>query len=73
MRCMSVIARYGRLDAAMEKQRAEARANWSGSGQEEIKVVWFDLHNEHGACEFVGYNRLSPKGKFSPLSKTVSR
>ncbi|MEC7266968.1 MAG: alanine--tRNA ligase-related protein, partial [Pseudomonadota bacterium] len=45
----------GGFDTAMEKQRAEARANWSGSGEEVTEAVWFDLRNTHGATEFVGY------------------
>ena len=43
------------FDTAMEKQRADARANWSGSGSEATETIWFDLRNELGATEFVGY------------------
>ncbi len=57
------------FDAAMEKQRAEARANWSGSGQEETEAVWFDLHNEHGASEFVGYQSTFAEGQVLAIVK----
>ena len=50
------------FDAAMEKQRAEARANWSGSGSEATETVWFDLRNTHGATEFVGYTATQAEG-----------
>ena len=50
------------FDAAMEKQRAEARANWSGSGEEATETVWFDLRNTHGATEFVGYTATQAEG-----------
>ncbi len=50
------------FDAAMEKQRAEARANWSGSGEEATEAVWFDLRNTHGATEFVGYTATQAEG-----------
>ena len=50
------------FDAAMEKQRAEARANWSGSGEEVTETVWFDLRNTHGATEFVGYTATQAEG-----------
>ncbi|MEC8578832.1 MAG: alanine--tRNA ligase-related protein, partial [Pseudomonadota bacterium] len=52
----------GGFDAAMEKQRAEARANWSGSGEEATEAVWFDLRNTHGATEFVGYTATQAEG-----------
>ena len=59
----------GGFDAAMEKQRAEARANWSGSGQEETEAVWFDLRNEHGASEFVGYQSTFAEGQVLSIVK----
>ena len=57
------------FDAAMEKQRAEARANWSGSGQEATEAVWFDLRNEHGATEFVGYQSTVAEGQVLAIVK----
>ena len=57
------------FDAAMGKQRAEARANWSGSGQEETEAVWFDLRNEHGASEFVGYQSTFAEGQVLAIVK----
>ncbi|NNE42143.1 MAG: alanine--tRNA ligase [Marinicaulis sp.] len=43
------------FDAAMDAQRAAARAAWAGSGDEADESVWFDLRSEHGASEFLGY------------------
>jgi alanyl-tRNA synthetase len=40
----------------MEKQRAEARANWSGSGDTATETVWLSLCDRHGATEFLGYD-----------------
>jgi alanyl-tRNA synthetase len=57
------------FDAAMEKQRADARANWSGSGQEETEAVWFDLRNQHGASEFVGYQSSFAEGQVLAIVK----
>lgn len=57
------------FDVAMEKQRAEARANWSGSGQEETEAVWFDLRNEHGPTEFVGYQSTAAEGQVVAIVK----
>ncbi len=57
------------FDTAMEKQRAEARANWSGSGQQETEAVWFDLRNTHGATEFVGYQSAAAEGQVLAIVK----
>ena len=57
------------FDAAMEKQRAEARANWAGSGQEATDAVWFDLRNQHGATEFVGYQSTDAEGQVLAIVK----
>ncbi len=50
------------FDTAMERQRAEARANWTGSGQQATETVWFDLREQHGATEFVGYTTEVAEG-----------
>ena len=41
--------------AAMEKQKAEARASWAGSGESQTEAIWFDLREKLGATEFLGY------------------
>jgi alanyl-tRNA synthetase len=41
--------------AAMEKQKAEARASWAGSGEAQTESIWFELREELGATEFLGY------------------
>ena len=51
------------FDAAMEKQRADARANWAGSGQEATEEVFFDIRNRLGPTEFVGYQSEAAEGQ----------
>ena len=41
---------------AMERQRAEARASWAGSGDAATENVWLTLRDRHGATEFLGYD-----------------
>ena len=41
--------------AAMEEQRARARAAWKGSGDAATDAVWFDIKDSVGATEFQGY------------------
>ena len=44
------------FDAAMERQRADARASWTGSGQAAPEALWFSVRDRLGATEFEGYN-----------------
>ncbi len=47
------------FEAAMDRQRAEARKSWAGSGQTAEDELWFDLRERAGATEFLGYTTLS--------------
>jgi len=44
------------FDAAMEAQKAKARAAWSGSGEAKDATVWFDIAERTEATEFLGYD-----------------
>ncbi|WPY01378.1 Alanine--tRNA ligase [Candidatus Trichorickettsia mobilis] len=39
----------------MQEQKQRARAAWSGSGEDKIDNIWFDLKSEFGSTEFLGY------------------
>jgi alanyl-tRNA synthetase len=43
------------FDAAMAEQKAAARAAWKGSGDKANDDVWFDIAEELGGTEFIGY------------------
>ncbi|MEE2694327.1 MAG: alanine--tRNA ligase [Pseudomonadota bacterium] len=47
------------FNRAMDKQRALAKSNWSGSGDQATEQMWFDLKQMHGATEFLGYTTTS--------------
>ncbi|HEY4345127.1 MAG TPA: alanine--tRNA ligase [Parvibaculum sp.] len=51
------------FDTAMERQRADARKAWSGSGQKATETVWFELREKLGATEFLGYETENAEGK----------
>lgn len=51
------------FSAAMARQRAEARAAWSGSGDAATEAVWFEVQEAHGATEFIGYTSTCAEGK----------
>lgn len=44
------------FNSAMEKQKAEARKNWAGSGDAGTDKIWFELQDKLGKTEFLGYN-----------------
>jgi alanyl-tRNA synthetase len=54
---------------AMERQRAEARASWAGSGEAATETVWFALRDRLGATEFLGYDTETAEGVVLALVK----
>jgi alanyl-tRNA synthetase len=50
------------FNAAMERQKAEARANWAGSGEAATETVWFGVREKSGATEFLGYDTEQAEG-----------
>ncbi|MBW3098079.1 alanine--tRNA ligase [Pseudohoeflea coraliihabitans] len=52
---------------AMERQKAEARANWSGSGDAATDAIWFGLRDRLGATEFLGYDSETAEGVITAL------
>ena len=57
----------GGFNTAMEKQRADARAAWSGSGDAATDQVWFDIREQNGATEFLGYEVESAEGQITVM------
>ena len=53
--------------AAMEKQRAEARKAWSGSGDAATEKLWFELRDKVGATDFLGYATETAEGRITAL------
>ncbi|MER8506497.1 alanine--tRNA ligase [Mesorhizobium sp. M0199] len=59
---------------AMERQKAEARKSWAGSGEAATETVWFAVREENGATEFLGYETEQAEGLVQALvrdGKTV--
>ena len=57
------------FDAAMEEQKAKARASWSGSGEAADATVWFDVADAHGATDFLGYDTEMAEGQIVAIIK----
>ena len=51
------------FDAAMEAQRAKARAAWIGSGEAVDESIWFDIEDKNGPTEFLGYDTEVAEGQ----------
>jgi len=44
------------FEAAMADQKAKARAAWSGTGEAADSSLWFDIAEQHGSTDFLGYD-----------------
>ena len=55
------------FDAAMARQKAQARAAWAGSGETADAAIWFDLAQQHGPTEFLGYETEKAEGQVLAL------
>ncbi|MBB4286184.1 alanine--tRNA ligase [Roseospira goensis] len=55
------------FEAAMERQRAEARKAWAGSGDAATEKVWFDLRDRLGGSDFLGYATESAEGQIQAI------
>ncbi len=61
------------FDRAMAIQKEKARAAWKGSGEKADEAIWFDLAQEFGASEFVGYSTTSAQGQIIAIVKDGKR
>jgi len=59
--------------AAMQKQKAEARASWSGSGEAASEAQWFAVLDEVGRTEFLGYDTEEAEGQVLAIFKDGGR
>jgi alanyl-tRNA synthetase len=55
------------FDTSMGRQRASARAAWSGSGDATTDGLWFDLYQRVGASEFFGHATEAAEGQVVSL------
>ncbi len=57
----------GGFNSAMQRQREAARKAWSGSGEAATEEVWFDVREECGASEFLGYDTETAEGVITAI------
>ena len=61
------------FDAAMAEQKRAARAAWKGSGAKASDDLWFDIAEESGSTEFIGYGADQGEGAVLALVKDGAR
>jgi alanyl-tRNA synthetase len=57
------------FETAMEKQREQARAAWTGSGDQASDKLWYEIRDEIGATDFVGYTDASTTTSITAIVK----
>jgi alanyl-tRNA synthetase len=61
------------FDDAMAAQKATARAAWTGSGDAADEKIWFEIRDEFGATEFLGYLHDVAEGVVQAIIKNGER
>lgn len=57
------------FNAAMDAQKQRARAAWKGSGERATDELWYDIKENKGATEFIGYDTLEAQAEVVALIK----
>jgi alanyl-tRNA synthetase len=55
------------FDAAMAEQKQRARKAWAGSGEATADQLWYEIADDVGATEFIGYSTESAEGQIVAL------
>jgi alanyl-tRNA synthetase len=55
------------FEQAMAEQRLRARAAWAGSGEAATERVWFEVKEQVGPTEFLGYSTETAEGEIRAL------
>src|SRR6185503_1661243 len=55
------------FEAAMAKQKEEARKAWKGSGEAATEAVWFEVKEKAGATDFLGYDTETAEGEIRAI------
>jgi alanyl-tRNA synthetase len=61
------------FDTAMAEQKRAARAAWKGSGEKASDELWYDLADELGGTEFIGYSGTDGEGQVVAIVKDGAR
>ena len=57
------------FDAALMRQKEDARRAWKGSGEAVTEGIWFEIRERVGATEFLGYGTERAEGQIQGIFK----
>lgn len=57
------------FESALKIQKEKARASWKGSGDQTAGALWFDVKEEVGSSEFLGYQTEEAEGRILKILK----
>jgi alanyl-tRNA synthetase len=57
------------FESEMQIQKARAKANWKGSGAESDNNIYFELEEELGQTDFLGYDQVKLEAKIIAILK----
>lgn len=60
------------FNTAMQEQKERAKAAWKGSGEATTDEIWFELYNDLGSSEFLGYQNTKAQGTITAIIKEGS-
>ena len=69
LRTRGISVELAGFEDAMARQKAEARKNWSGSGEAVADLIWFGVADDVGPTEFLGYEAETAEGEIAALVK----
>jgi len=61
------------FETAMAKQKEEARKSWAGSGEAGVSKIWFELADELGGTDFLGYSTEAAEGQITAIVRGGTR
>lgn len=67
LRARSISVDLAGFNMAMARQKSDARAAWSGSGEAATEAVWFGVREITGSSEFLGYETETAEGIVAAL------
>jgi alanyl-tRNA synthetase len=56
LKARSIGVNLEEFNSSMQEQKIKARNAWIGSGQTQEQAIWFDIENDFGSTEFLGYS-----------------
>ncbi|WP_404339031.1 alanine--tRNA ligase [Sphingomonas sp. MMS12-HWE2-04] len=73
LRAKAITVDRAGFETAMAEQKRAARAAWKGSGDKASDELWYDIADELGGTEFIGYNGTEGEAQVVALVKDGAR